>query len=130
MESAGGKSIRPVGTRLEFASVSTPEKSKKPKILHLHLKSEYFHQIALGTKTYEYRKCSKYWHPRICNRSYDLICLHNGYPKRGDKSATLIRKWDHFTIATITHEQFGPKPVQVYAIDVTHQLPGTELSRA
>lgn len=41
-----------------------------------------------------------------------------GYPKRDDSSRRMNAPYDGYEIKTITHPQFGDKPVKVYAIKV------------
>lgn len=90
------------------------------RILTLHLKAEYWHAIAKGEKTEEYRKANDYWERRLRGPEYDEIHLKLGYPKRGDESKTIRRKWAGYPPQKrITHPHFGEKPVSVYAIDVT-----------
>lgn len=78
----------------------------------------YFDQIASGEKGEEYRLVTPYWTTRLVGRSYDAICLTRGYPRADDASRRLTLPWRGFTRKTITHEHFGPKPVEVFAIDV------------
>lgn len=86
--------------------------------LHLPLKREYFEAIRDGTKTEEYRLYTPHWAKRLECRTYDQIVLTLGYPARDDHARRLVRPWRGVTIKTITHQHFGPRPVQVYAIDV------------
>ncbi|MBO0125163.1 ASCH domain-containing protein [Agrobacterium sp. OT33] len=97
--------------------------------LILPLKAEYFDAIRAGTKTEEYRLANAYWTKRlivggergILHRSFDSIVLTKGYPSRDDQSRRLELPWNGFTIKTITHPHFGPDPVEVFAIDVSHR---------
>ena len=50
------------------------------KILHLHVKREYFEAIASGEKKEEYRAYEK-WAKRIVNIDYDYVQIYLGYPK-------------------------------------------------
>lgn len=87
--------------------------------LYLPLKRVYFEQIASGEKTHEFRLVTPHWRKRLVGRKYDKIVITCGYPKRGDSGRTLVRKWmGEPEIQTITHEHFGPEPVEVFAIDV------------
>ncbi len=86
--------------------------------LHLPLKREYFEAIRDGTKTEEFRLVTPYWVRRLAGRTYTEIALTLGYPARDDTARRLVRPWRGYTIKTITHPHFGPRPVQVYAIDV------------
>ena len=87
------------------------------KILTLHLKAEYFYAIQDGTKLEEFRQCTAYWTKRL-DKIYDEIHLKLGYPKRGDMSRTIIKKYNGFKLKSITHKHFGDKEVDVFAIDV------------
>jgi hypothetical protein len=49
------------------------------KPLFIILKGEYFHQIAAGTKTEEYRITSDYWAKKIIDRHYSRIVFQLGY---------------------------------------------------
>ena len=86
--------------------------------LYLPLKAIYFDQIKAGTKMDEYRLVTSYWKKRIEDRSYKAIILTSGYPPRGDENRRLVRQWRGFEKITLTHEHFGPSPVEVYAIRV------------
>jgi hypothetical protein len=86
--------------------------------LHLNLRAEYFDAIAAGKKGEEYRLVTPYWRRRIEGRQFSSIVLKKGYPKRGDTARMLRRPWAGFTMKTITHQHFGPEPVQVFAIKV------------
>lgn len=98
---------------------STLATGNQVNVLTLNLKSEYFEQIKAGTKTEEYRIVNTYWQKRIENRQYDQIHLLKGYPKKGDKSRTIVRPWRGYTIKTMLHPHFGENAVQVYAIKLT-----------
>lgn len=89
--------------------------------LRLNLRFCYFDAIRAGTKTVEYRLASV-WEKRLTGRPFKWILLLRGYPKTGDETRAMFRKWNGFKIETITHEHFGKEPVRVLAIDVT-QLP-------
>jgi hypothetical protein len=84
--------------------------------LVLHLKRVYFEEIKAGTKTEEYRKVTEHWIKRIERRTYDRVVLLLGYPARGDESKRIVRPWRGYTRKIITHEHFGPDPVEVFAI--------------
>jgi len=95
--------------------------------LQLALKAEYFDAIRNGTKTEEYRLVNDYWTRRLFVRGYRTIgprnftgiVLTKGYPKRGDDERILERPWLGFVRKTITHQHFGPEPVEVFAINVS-----------
>jgi hypothetical protein len=82
------------------------------------MKGKYFDQIASGEKLEEYRLATPFWQKRLLNRSYDQIILTRGYPAKDDQSRRIQRPWRRCDIKTITHEHFGPDPVQVFAIQV------------
>lgn len=86
--------------------------------LHLHLIGEYFDAIKAGTKPEEYRRCTEYWRKRLEDRMYDGILLLRGYPALSNPATKLKRPWRGYEVKTITHPQFGPEPVMVYAIRV------------
>lgn len=92
-----------------------------PRVLLLNLKREYFRDIAAGRKLEEYRAYNQYWRRRLEGREFDLIRIACGYPRADDASRHLIRKWNGYTVKTITHPFFGPDPVKVFAIDVSQE---------
>jgi hypothetical protein len=89
------------------------------KILTLNLKAKYWDQIVAGTKTEEYREYKSHWIKRLEGREYDYIRLCKGYPKKTDLTRIIFRTWKGFSKKFIVHEQFGDKPMYVYAIDVS-----------
>ena len=89
--------------------------------LVLPLKREYFEQIKAGTKNVEYRLSTPYWRRRLVGRTFDHVIITLGYPKRGDTSRRIVRKWRGFLETTIQHKHFGLHPVDVFAIDVSEQ---------
>ncbi|WP_291732274.1 ASCH domain-containing protein [Leisingera sp. F5] len=86
--------------------------------LHIPLKGEYFDQIKAGMKPYEYRETTPYWRKRLVGRDYDSIILTRGYPSREDNERRMKLPYRGFRVMDITHPHFGPKPVEVFAIDV------------
>ena len=52
-----------------------------PRVLRLTLKKRWFEMIASGVKKEEYRELKPYWHKRLLNKDYDMICFRNGYAK-------------------------------------------------
>lgn len=86
--------------------------------LTLHLKKEYFDQIASGEKVEEYRLVTPYWVRRLVGREYNNVVLLCGYPTRGDTSRQIVVPWRGYTRKTITHKHFGNMPVEVFAISV------------
>lgn len=89
------------------------------KPLVLHLKREYWELIIDGLKMEEYRLVSLYWQKRLQGKEYSEVHLLLGYPKRGDESRTLKRKWKGFRVIDIEHKHFGGGKRTVYAIDVS-----------
>lgn len=90
--------------------------------LFLRVKREYFEQMRDGSRTHEFLLCTPYWRKRLTGtrgfaRRFDRVIVTLGHP-RGDDSRILIRPWRGYEIQTITHEHFGPDPVEVFAIRV------------
>lgn len=94
----------------------------EPNVLRLNLKRKWWEQIRDGEKTTELRLVTDYWRKRLVGRHYDEIHLLLGYPKRGDESRTIKRKWKGHFVVTTLHEEFGPEPVDVFCIDVTEEV--------
>lgn len=86
--------------------------------LTLHLKGIYFDQIASGQKVDEYRLRSEHWRKRLEGRAYDQIIICRGYPSKDDTVRRINRPWRGYREITLTHEHFGPDPVEVFAIKV------------
>lgn len=93
---------------------------KKTRVLHLHLKREYYDAILRGEKTEEYRLAS-IWRYRLQGRGFDEIWLYRAYPKRGT-GHILKRRWNGYKLTQLQHPHFGPEVVEVLAIDVTQPL--------
>lgn len=89
--------------------------------LHLNLKAEYFQQIRDNAKPEEYRQAVDYWKKRLIHRTYGRIILKSGYPSKDQKDRILYRRWNGCTEKTITHPEFGDRPVDVIAIDVSKE---------
>lgn len=88
------------------------------KVLTINLIGTYFNQIKAGTKSFEFRLRTPYWRKRLEGRSYDMIRICWGYPKKGDTERVLMRPWRGYEEQTIQHEHFGDHPVEVFAIHV------------
>jgi hypothetical protein len=88
------------------------------KPLTLRLKGEHWLAIQAGSKPLEFRLVSK-WAKQIEGKSFSEIRLWWGYPPKTDTTKLLIRKWQGAEKQVITHPEFGPEPVEVFAIDVT-----------
>ena len=91
------------------------------KILKLHLRKLYFDQIQCGAKLLEYR-LAETWKPKLEGKEFDEIHLFLGYPKKGDESRVIKRRWMGYEEITHTHPEFGPDPVNVLAINVGYKL--------
>jgi hypothetical protein len=90
------------------------------KILRLNLKREYWEDIRDGGKIYEFRRVTHFWRKRLQGVRYDEIHLCLGYPKYGDDSRILKRKWRAApAIVSMKHKEFGPDYVDVFCIDVS-----------
>lgn len=86
--------------------------------LVLPLKREYFEAIKAGTKSEEYRLRTEYWRRRLEGRKFDRVVLTLGYPAADNHERRMVLPWRGLRKTTITHPHFGPKPVEVYAIQV------------
>lgn len=87
-------------------------------VLVLPLKGVYFDQIAAGVKPQEFRLCTDYWRKRLEGRAYDSVVITKGYPAAHDLERRRTFPWRGYEVKTITHEFFGPDPVEVFAINV------------
>ena len=85
--------------------------------LVLHLKAEYWDQIAQRRKRYEYRAATPYWCRRIMGRRFDRIILYRGYPRRDDASRRLERPWRGYTMDTVDLMDLGPTCVFVFRVN-------------
>lgn len=93
--------------------------------LVLHLKQEFFEAIREGSKREEYRLRTPYWTRRLLGRAFERIELCCGYPKHGDTSRRLYRRWKGMRVTAVQHVLFGEQPVNVFAIDVSEAFPLT-----
>lgn len=88
--------------------------------LVLPLKREFFDAIKDGTKQEEFRLRNAYWRKRLDGKTFDRVVLTLGYPKRDDAERRIVLPWKGYRECQITHPLFGAGPVDVYAINVTH----------
>ena len=88
--------------------------------LVLPLKREFFDAIKAGTKQEEFRLRNDYWRKRLEGKTFDRVVLTLGYPKRDDHARRIVLPWQGYRKCQITHPLFGAGPVDVYAINVTH----------
>lgn len=103
----------------KWRSVATDKRSEKMRILRLNLKREHWEEIRDGAKVQEFRRITPYWIRRIVGRAFDEVHLCLGYPRSDDASKVLKRKWRGYSRKRIIHREFGPKRVDVFAIDVS-----------
>lgn len=89
------------------------------KILHLHVKREYFEAIASGEKKEEYRAYEK-WAKRIVNIDYDYVQIYLGYPKKGDWSRAIRFRFNGYRKKTLNSKIYGGN-VKVLAIDLSRK---------
>lgn len=87
--------------------------------LILPVKRIYFEQIAAGEKPEEFRLVNDFWAKRLEGKQFSSVIVTLGYPKKTDIARRLEFPWRGLAKKTITHEHFGPMPVEVYAIKVT-----------
>ncbi len=50
-----------------------------PRVLSLNLHRQWFDEIAVGKKKFEYREAKPFWKKRLEGRTYDEIHFRNGY---------------------------------------------------
>ena len=90
--------------------------------LHLAVKRVYFDSIKAGCKGEEYRLVTPYWTKRIEGRVYDTICVTLGYPSHADVERFMHFPWIGYKRKRITHPEFGPEEVEVYAISLEDEV--------
>jgi hypothetical protein len=95
---------------------------QKRRVLVLRLKAKWWDEIASGRKVVEIRLRTEYWQKRLVGRQYDEIEIWKGYPAKTETDKCLVRRWAGFRESTITHEEFGPNPVDVFEIDVSKKV--------
>jgi len=115
--------MNPTPTPREIAEMTRVQQRARAEnnahsVLTLPLKGVYFDQIAAGTKPQEFRLCTDYWRKRLEGRVYDSVVITKGYPSAQDLERRRTYPWRGYEIKTITHEFFGPEPVEVFAINV------------
>lgn len=94
----------------------------EPRILTLRLKRRWWDEIQSGRKNVELRLRTEYWQKRLVGRQYDEIHLWPGYPPKTATHLLLRRRWTGVVEKTITHEEFGLSPVDVFEIDVSGEI--------
>lgn len=88
--------------------------------LQLAVKREYFDAMKSGEKIEEYRLYNDYWKRRLSLRGYERLIITLGYPKKGDPEKTIVLPYRGFSVKKITHQHFGPEPVEVFALALTN----------
>jgi len=90
------------------------------KLLHLHVKTEYFEAIKSGEKTEELRLYVKYWIDRLIElpsgkkREFDGVVIYNAYKPGAENQIRF--PWRGWDLVGLTHKHFGPDEVTVFAI--------------
>ena len=85
--------------------------------LHLHLRFEYFDDVAAGRKPQEYRDAAK-WKKKLDSKKYEWIRLYRGFEKVANDTILDI-PYRGYELETIVHPHFGNIPKLVCAIHVT-----------
>ena len=119
-----GKDLGQAEYDFQFCSTcdTKPFGFEKKKILRLNLKKKWWEQIRDGKKTVELRRVTQYWRKRLVGKYYDEIHLCLGYPKAGDTSRIIKRKWRLIAKERVLHPEFGDTPVEVFVIDVAKEI--------
>ena len=78
--------------------------------LIFHVKRKYFDLIKNGEKTVEFRRIIPYWSKRL-QGLHEKIIVYNAYT-----SEKLEFAYTGYGTQTITHVEFGDKPVVVFSI--------------
>ena len=78
-----------------------------------------FDAIKRGDQVEEFRQITPHWSKLLERRTYDRLVLWRGYPRTSDSNRILVLPWLGVTRKTIARPFFGPKPLEVYAIDVS-----------
>lgn len=97
------------------------------RVLVLRLKARWWDDIAAGRKSVELRLQTDHWRRRLIGRTYDEIHLWRGYPPKTDTEKLLRRRWVSVRSVEVTHEEFGPRPVAVFEIDVSQDVISREM---
>jgi hypothetical protein len=84
--------------------------------LVFRLKYKYFDEIKAGTKIKEYRLMTPYWKKRLEGNIFSKIIVARGSLSWSNPENIMIFPWNGYEIEEIVHEEFGDKPVKVFAI--------------
>jgi len=91
--------------------------------LTLRVKRKWFEEIKSGKKKHEYRKITPYYTARLVNPNLKTVEITMGYPSpEREPEKILLFKWDGYGTATITHEEFGNVPEEVYDIFLNERI--------
>lgn len=85
--------------------------------LHLHLRFEYFDDIAQGRKYKEYRDSAK-WKKKLDSGKYKWIRLYRGFEKVAPDTI-LDMPYRGYELETIVHPHFGNVATLVCSIHIT-----------
>jgi len=91
------------------------------KALVIVIKKRYFDDIQNGIKPEEYRIIKPFWESRLIekktgkDKEYDCIRFIAGHRKNSPEA---YYKYEGYERKEITHEFFGPEPVNVFAIKI------------
>ena len=88
---------------------------KQEKVLILNVKKRHFNDVKAGVKPFEYRLCKDYWTKRL-QKKYTHVEIRMGYPKNDEEDKKIRFPWNGYELQTITHEEFGKEPVEIFAI--------------
>ena len=91
--------------------------------LTLRVRRKYFEQMKSGEKKHEYRKITPYYTARLANPNLKTVEITIGYPSpEREPEKFLLFKWDGYGTTTITHEEFGNTPEEVYDIFLKERI--------
>jgi hypothetical protein len=93
------------------------------RILTLRLTAGWWNQIREGSKTEELRLASPFYLRMLVGREYDEVHLWLGYPPKTDTSKLMRFRWrGPVRHLHMQHPHFGPAPVNLLGIDLTHPI--------
>jgi len=104
------------------SACATCGKKFPERVLYLPLKRKWFVEIQEGRKAFEYRLRNPYWTKRLEGRKYDRVVFTDGYPKRDDATRRIEAPYRGYQIQTVTSEEWGNVPVEVFAILTPNHL--------
>lgn len=98
------------------AACATCGKKFPERVLILPLKHKWFVEIREGRKPFEFRLRNAYWTKRLEGRHYDRVVFTDGYPAKSDTARRIEAPYRGFEKQTITSEEWGNVPMEVFAI--------------